>query len=138
VPINYSTDFSAENSTVLIDNDGLRQVFLNCILNAIDAIEEQTSITKGEIVLETVNELDDTINISISDNGIGLAEEHFDTVFDPFFTTKEVGKGTGLGLAVTHNMIKSAGGSLHFSSSEGLGSTITITLPTTIKSNKTL
>ncbi len=135
--INYITDFSAKNSTVLIDNDGLRQVFLNCILNAIDAIEEQTSITKGEIVLETVNALDDTISISISDNGIGLAKEYFDNIFDPFFTTKEVGKGTGLGLAVTHNMIKSAGGTLQFSSTEGTGSTITITLPTTTKSDKT-
>ena len=130
--IDYQTRFSAANSTVLLDNDGLRQVFLNCILNAIDAIEEQTAISKGKIVLETVNGVDDTISISISDNGIGLSEEHFDSVFDPFFTTKEVGKGTGLGLAVTHNMIKSAGGTLNFSAKEGEGATITITLPVTI------
>ena len=135
-PINYQTDFAATNSKVFIDKDGLRQVFLNCILNAIDAIEEQTTVTKGKIVLATVSSLDDTISISITDNGVGLAEEHFDSVFDPFFTTKEVGKGTGLGLAVTHNMIKSVGGTLHFKSSEGTGSTITITLPTTMESDK--
>lgn len=131
-PIVYHTAFAATTNTVFIDRDGLRQVFLNCLLNAIDAIEEQTSITKGKIVLETVSNLDDTISISITDNGIGLAEEHFDSIFDPFFTTKEVGKGTGLGLAVTHNMIKSAGGTLRFTSSEGTGATITITLPVTL------
>lgn len=130
-PIDYKTDFAATTSTVFIDKDGIRQVFLNCILNAIDAIEEQTAITRGKIILETVSNLDDTISISITDNGIGLAEEHFDSVFDPFFTTKEVGKGTGLGLAVTHNMIKSAGGTLHFTSTDGTGSTIIINLPTT-------
>lgn len=131
-PIAYHTAFAATTNTVFIDRDGLQQVFLNCLLNAIDAIEEQTSITKGKIVLETVSNLDDTISISITDNGIGLAEEHFDSIFDPFFTTKEVGKGTGLGLAVTHNMIKSAGGTLCFTSSEGTGATITITLPVTL------
>ena len=131
--IDYQTRFSAANSTVLLDNDGLRQVFLNCILNAIDAIEEQTAINEGKIVLETFNGPNDTISISISDNGIGLAEEHFDSVFDPFFTTKEVGKGTGLGLAVTHNMIKTAGGTLNFSAKEGKGATITITLPITMR-----
>ncbi len=136
IPLIYQTDFDATASTVFIDKDGLRQVFLNCILNANDAIEEQRAGTKGEIVLATVSNLDDTISISITDNGIGLAEKHFDSIFDPFFTTKEVGKGTGLGLAVTHNMIKSAGGTLHFTSTEGTGSTITIILPTTIESKK--
>ena len=134
--MDYKTNFTATTSAVFIDKDGLRQVFLNCILNAIDAIEEQTAMTKGKIVLETVSNLDDTISISITDNGIGLSEKHFDSVFDPFFTTKEVGKGTGLGLAVTHNMIKSAGGALHFTSSKGTGSTITINLPTTMAADK--
>ncbi len=135
VEISYTTNFMAKNSTVLIDHDGLRQVFLNCILNAVDAIEEQTGSTKGEIILETFSKLDETISIAISDNGIGLAEEYFDTVFDPFFTTKEVGKGTGLGLAVTHNMIKSAGGTLQFTSTKGSGSTITINLPITTETD---
>jgi two-component system, NtrC family, sensor kinase len=136
ISIAYQTDFTANICTVSMDKDGLRQVFLNCILNAIDAIEEQTAMITGKIVLETVNTVDDTISISITDNGIGLAEEHFDSIFDPFFTTKEVGKGTGLGLAVTHNMIKNAGGTLYFTSSEGAGATIVITLPTTLEFDK--
>ncbi len=136
IEITYTTVFSAKRSIVRIDHDGLRQVFLNCILNAIDAIEERKTPIKGEILLETCNGLDDTISISITDNGIGLAEEFLDTVFDPFFTTKEVGKGTGLGLAVTHNMIKSAGGTLQFISTEGTGSIITITLPIITESDK--
>ena len=134
--IDYQTRFTAKYSTVLLDNDGLRQVFLNCIFNGIDAIEEHSAISEGKIILETVNTVDDTISISISDNGIGLAKEHFDSIFDPFFTTKEVGKGTGLGLAVTHNMIKSAGGTLQFDAKEGKGATICITLPTTMELDK--
>ena len=129
VQIEYQTAFEAEKSMIHIDIDGMRQVVLNSILNGIDAIEEKQGLAKGKIVLETANDLDDTITITIQDNGIGLAKEHIDSIFDPFFTTKEVGKGTGLGLAVAHNMIKSAGGTLQFSSTPGTGSTLCIKLP---------
>ncbi len=130
IAMEYTTDFTAEDKNVLIDSDGLRQVFLNCIFNAIDAIEEKKAIQLGEIKLATKNKLEHTIEIIIADNGIGLESQHFDSIFDPFFTTKDVGKGTGLGLAVTHNLIKNAGGSISFSSQRDVGSTITITLPT--------
>lgn len=136
--IDYKTDFSAAETIVHIDENGLRQVFLNCILNSIDAIEEQHENTKGQIVLETVNKSDNTITITIRDNGAGLDKKHLASIFDPFFTTKEVGKGTGLGLAVAHNMIKSSGGTLQFSSEQGVGSTITISLPTTQKQQEDL
>ena len=129
VEIDYPTAFKAKRSMVHIDTDSMRQVILNSILNGIDAIEEKAALEKGKIVLETENELDDTITIHIQDNGIGLANEHIDSIFDPFFTTKEVGKGTGLGLAVAHNMIKSAGGTLQFRSTPGTGSTLSIRLP---------
>lgn len=138
VTINYKTDFTASKKVVYIDENGLRQVFLNCILNSIDAIEEQTENTKGQIVLETINEKDDTITINIRDNGAGLDPNHLKSIFDPFFTTKEVGKGTGLGLAVAHNMIKSSGGSLHFNSEQNIGSTISISLPTTLEQQEDL
>lgn len=129
IQIEYPKEFKATKSKVHIDIDGIRQVILNSILNGIDAIEEKSGAEQGKIVVETANDLDDTISINIRDNGIGLAEDHIDSIFDPFFTTKEVGKGTGLGLAVAHNMIKSAGGTLQFSSTVGAGSTLCIRLP---------
>ena len=133
VEINYTTDLLAENSRITGDSDGLRQVFLNCILNSIDAIEEKTDCEKGNIRLTTGNSLSDentnVIRITLQDNGAGISEQHLEAIFDPFFTTKEVGKGTGLGLAVAHNFIKKSGGHLHVSSTPGQGTTVTITLP---------
>ncbi len=138
VSINVKTEFTASKMVVHIDENGLRQVFLNCILNAIDAIEERNEKTNGQIVLETINENDNSITISIKDNGAGLDKKHLASIFDPFFTTKEVGKGTGLGLAVAHNMVKSSGGTLHFISEQNVGSTISISLPTTSEQQEDL
>ncbi len=131
--IDYYADLTAEHSCITGDRDGLRQVFLNCILNSIDAIEEKTSDTKETIFLVTANSVSEAdtkmIHITIRDTGAGISEEHLTTIFDPFFTTKEVGKGTGLGLAVAHNFIKKSGGHLHVVSTRGQGTTVTITLP---------
>ncbi len=136
VPITFQTKFTATDSEVLINSDGLRQVFLNCIFNSIDSIEELENAKNGMIVITTENpksepgkQQEQTISISIQDNGIGLEHDHEDAVFDPFFTTKEVGKGTGLGLAVAHNIIKTAGGTISMSSKADNGATISITLP---------
>lgn len=136
--IQYRTEFSASTNRVRIDRNGLRQVFLNCLLNSIDAIEEQSETESGKIILETANKNDDSITITIRDNGAGMDEQHLQSIFDPFFTTKEVGKGTGLGLAVAHNMIKSAGGTLQFTSKQEQGSTIHISLPTAMENQETL
>ncbi|MEN8200912.1 MAG: ATP-binding protein, partial [Thermodesulfobacteriota bacterium] len=133
VEIRYSTNLQAEEATVIGDSDGLRQVFLNCILNGIDAIEEKPGDNPGKIRLTTDNTFSESgdrwIRIELHDNGAGLDKEHLETIFDPFFTTKEVGKGTGLGLAVAHNMIKRSGGTIHFSSTAGEGSRVIISLP---------
>lgn len=129
VEINYKTDFTAKDYMVRINPDSLRQVFLNAILNAIDAIEEQKENKEGIICLHTANKPYDSINIRIVDNGAGIDEKDMDSLFDPFFTTKEVGKGTGLGLAVAHNIIKSFGGTLTITSTPGKGSSLHISLP---------
>ena len=137
VPITYNTDFQATISEAVIDSDGLRQVFLNCILNSIDAIEETENRSDSSIVLSTTNKILENGNtciiIILKDNGAGIKPEHKDAIFDPFFTTKEVGKGTGLGLAVAHNMIKKAGGTITISSDIDRGTTITIALPLSTK-----
>ncbi len=134
-PISYTTTLDAEDSIVAINMDSIRQVLLNCLLNSIDAIEESTSITQGRIVLTTTNEDEKFIKIIITDNGTGIDPAHINTIFDPFFTTKEVGKGTGLGLAVAHNLIKKSDGCIEFSSNINQGTLVTITLPLTVAVN---
>lgn len=106
------------------DGNGLQQVFLNVIKNAIDALHGEP----GKISIRT-ELIGQTVRITISDTGCGMTSEQIERVFLPFFTTKEVGKGTGLGLSVSYGIIKSLGGKIEVSSSPGEGSTFTITLP---------
>jgi two-component system NtrC family sensor kinase len=102
----------------------LNQVFLNILVNAAHAIEEQ-----GEIRIATHTE-NGSVRIAISDSGGGIAPENVRRIFDPFFTTKEVGKGTGLGLAIAYDIIVNKhGGVIEVESEPGRGSTFTITLP---------
>lgn len=138
VAINFETFFSAIHTDVTVESDGLRQVFLNCILNSIDAIEEKEDDKEGKIIFSTSNETNDDkkeyILISLKDNGTGISEEHLETIFDPFFTTKEPGKGTGLGLTVAHNLIEKSGGQLNILSTINQGTTLTVKLPVSSQS----
>ncbi len=103
----------------------LNQVFLNILVNAGHAIEEQ-----GEIAIKTWFE-NNTVFISISDNGCGISEENMEKIFDPFFTTKEVGKGTGLGMNIAYNIVEKHLGEIKIDSRLGEGTTFTISLPVT-------
>lgn len=101
----------------------LNQVFMNLIYNAADAIPE-----KGKIEIKTWVE-DESIKISITDNGKGMSEEVRSRIFEPFYTTKDVGKGTGLGLSISFGIIEKHNGQIEVVSKEGFGTTFTITLP---------
>jgi len=101
----------------------LKQVFMNMLVNAAQAIE-----TKGEITIRTRSACG-SAEISISDTGVGIQKENIGRIFDPFFTTKEVGKGTGLGLNVAYNIIKKHHGTIDVASKVGEGTTFTIRLP---------
>ena len=102
----------------------LNQVFLNILVNAAQAIEEQ-----GTIRVLT-REVDSLVQIVFSDNGCGISAEALSHIFEPFFTTKEVGKGTGLGLAIAYDIIVNKhGGHIEVTSEVGVGSTFTISLP---------
>ncbi|MDX9964720.1 ATP-binding protein [Desulfobacter postgatei] len=101
----------------------LNQVFLNILVNAVQAIE-----TKGEIRIKTWQENNDLF-LTISDTGCGIDPENISKIFDPFFTTKEVGKGTGLGMNIAYNIIQQHGGSIVVESEKGKGTTFTIILP---------
>lgn len=105
------------------DAAGLRQVFMNLTMNALQSIEGA-----GLVEISTF-EQDGMITASICDTGCGISPVLLDQIWDPFFTTKEVGKGLGLGLAVTYNIIKKHGGEIQVESKEGKGSKFTVRLP---------
>ncbi|NWG28003.1 MAG: 4Fe-4S binding protein [Ignavibacteriaceae bacterium] len=107
------------------DEDQLKQVFINVIKNACEAMSESE---KKEL---TINILSDQNNfiVEISDTGNGIPKENQSKVFTPFFTTKNIGKGTGLGLAISYGIIKMHKGNITFTSELGKGTTFKITLP---------
>ena len=101
----------------------LNQVFMNLLVNACHAIEEN-----GEIKIKTESE-NGMIKIEISDTGSGIPEAVMNKIFDPFFTTKSVGKGTGLGLSISHKIIKAHKGEISVKCSPGENTTFTIKIP---------
>lgn len=101
----------------------INQVFMNILLNAIQAIEG-----KGKIWISTKT-LNGSVEVTIKDSGKGIPEDIKSKVFDPFFTTKPVGKGTGLGLSISYNIIKNHNGEIAVESEPGKGTAFHIKLP---------
>ncbi len=101
---------------LIVNEQSLEQILANLLKNALDAVE----VDAGRIEVSVRHEVDNTsIAIIVSDNGPGIGEEDKKKLFDPFFSTKEVGKGTGLGLAVVYGLVKEMGGSIHVEVDEG-------------------
>jgi two-component system NtrC family sensor kinase len=114
------------NVPLIVGNAGkLQQVFTNLLLNARDAIPDG-----GRITLKTETSHDDSLLVEVSDNGIGIAPENVAKIYDPFYTTKGVGRGTGLGLAVSYGIVQEHSGHISVESSPGRGTTFRIALPT--------
>jgi signal transduction histidine kinase len=103
----------------------LNQVFMNILDNAIGAIKQTGDVW---IRIKT-DEMFKKLIIEIEDNGEGMDEEVISKVFDPFFTTKPVGQGTGLGMSITHKIVKNHQGDIKVESIKGHGSKFTVTLP---------
>jgi PAS domain S-box-containing protein len=128
-----TTDLAVDLPPIPCHVDELGQVVLNLLINAAQAIGEKLGRNpvgdKGEIHIST-QVVDSSVEIRIRDTGGGIPERIRERVFDPFFTTKEVGKGTGQGLAISHNVItEKHGGTLTFETEEGMGTTFIIRLP---------
>ena len=123
--INIKTNFSAGIPLIHGDENQLQQVFVNLLINAIHAMANG-----GEIKITTQPDVKNhKILVTVKDTGCGIPEENLSRIFDPFFTTKEIGKGTGLGLAVTYGIIKDHGGDIEVSSEVNNGSEFTVRLP---------
>jgi two-component system NtrC family sensor kinase len=133
-------DKGADRDTVLVDPDKLKQVFLNIVMNAVDAMEAgQASHGASQKVLSIRTELSPDarsekknghrVHINFIDNGPGISTEEIHRIFDPFYTTKEPGKGTGLGLSVSLRIVEDMGGDIKANSEQGTGTTVTVILP---------
>lgn len=116
--IQLEMDLLAQDDTIWGHGDQLRQVFLNLLLNAADAIKSGDCREKGRIRVNTSN-LDEggdfsnaILQVRFEDNGCGITPHQIQDIFDPFYTTKEPGKGTGLGLAVSYMIVESMGGTI--------------------------
>jgi PAS domain S-box-containing protein len=122
--IRFTLDLTENLPLVRVVPDQLIQVFINIIINAIDAIDSET----GEIRISSRIENRFFYTV-IKDTGKGIAEGDMDKIFDPFYTTKKVGEGTGLGLWVSYGIIKNFGGDISVDSVIGHGTSVSVSLP---------
>lgn len=117
------TDLAAELPKVTADRVQLQQVFLNLMLNGIEAMKD----LGGELTVKSQLGNDGQVQISVSDTGVGLPLGKVDQIFDAFFTTKR--QGSGMGLAISRSIVESHGGRLWASGNTGRGATFHFTLP---------
>jgi signal transduction histidine kinase len=121
--VDFNVKLDNDAPLILLVPDQLLQVFVNILINALDAIEGN-----GEIKVETSHD-DENVYVIIEDNGCGIDEITLNKIFDPFFTTKAVGKGTGLGLSVSYGIIKKFHGDIFVESEINKGTKFTIKIP---------
>jgi signal transduction histidine kinase len=128
-----TTELAAEAGCDLVraGSDQLKQIFLNLLFNAADAINSLTSPGRsGRITIKTGNpEGSGTLRIEVIDNGPGFGADQLANVFDPFYTTKEPGKGTGLGLSICFTIVENLGGEIAAADNDSGGARITLILP---------
>jgi|APFre7841882724_1041349.scaffolds.fasta_scaffold06725_2 two-component system NtrC family sensor kinase len=126
LPMEIEKKYDEELPLVEGNFANLGQVFINVIKNAIEALTDG----KGKITLVTAyNKGMGKVVIECRDTGKGISDNQLQNIFKPFYTTKEVGKGTGLGLYISHEIVKRHGGLIHVESEEGKGSVFSIELP---------
>jgi len=124
-------DLNLNNKIPLLPliSDQIQQIFVNILLNAVDAISENKNNNKKDKIFVNSSMNDDEVIISFEDTGKGISDDHLSKVFEPFYTTKKEGKGTGLGLWVSYGIVKSFQGNIKVDSKLLKGTTFTITLP---------
>ncbi|MGB9894130.1 MAG: sensor histidine kinase, partial [Candidatus Saccharicenans sp.] len=124
--LNIQLEMKLNPVIIYAQRERLQQVFINIILNALDAMPGG-----GRLTIET-SQKENLALVRISDTGTGIKPEHLPRIFDPFFTTKGIGKGTGLGLSISFAIIKEHEGQILVDSAVGKGTTFTIILPTNL------
>jgi two-component system, NtrC family, sensor kinase len=113
---------------VSIDEDKMVQVYMNILLNAVQAIDDQGTVT----ISTAYDPQSDRVHLAFADTGTGIAPADLDKIFDPFYTTKKNEEGTGLGLSVSYGIVHEHEGDIQVESHPGRGSVFTIALPTSV------
>ena len=136
--LNSESDAAESLWTIEADSDQIVQILMNLCVNARDAMPQGGSLTittgnvtvkEGSVAGRPYVAPGDYVKLSVADTGTGISKELQEQIFDPFFTTKEVGKGTGLGLAMVYGIVKQSGGYVWVDSELGQGACFTIYLP---------
>lgn len=122
--IAISTELTAELPKIMADRVQLQQVFMNLIINAVEAMEE----SGGDLTIKSEIDGDAQLLFSVSDTGVGLPTDNADQIFSTFFTTKP--QGSGMGLAISRSIVESHGGRLWATANSGQGATFHFNLPT--------
>ena len=116
------------------DKNQICQVVINLIMNSVDAMEEQGTLTLATSITKDRK----TAILSVTDTGSGIPESDVLKIFDPFFTTKEPGKGTGLGLSMAYGVLEENQGRIYVRETSEQGTTICLELPVVTLSNEIL
>lgn len=137
--IEVRTNLNAQARTILADPTQINQIMMNLCINASQAMEQtggRLDIKLDNLILDEKNDSGPRdlhhghyTRLTVADNGPGIPPEIIDRIFDPYFTTKEVGKGSGIGLAVVHGLVKNHSGAISVDSKTGKGTTFTIFFP---------
>lgn len=125
----FETDLNSSIPALPLIADQIQQVFVNILLNAVDAIAEKKKDSRINKILAKSEFSGDNVTLTFTDTGMGIKEENLNKVFEPFFTTKKEGKGTGLGLWVSYGIVKSFQGDIKIESKVNQGTTFIIKLP---------
>ena len=128
----FETDFDASLSKINVAPQDIGRVILNLINNAFYAVNERKKINESgyePTIWVSTKRVNDKIEISVKDNGTGIPEKIKEKIFQPFFTTKPTGSGTGLGLSLSYDIVKSHGGEIKVESKENEGTEFIISLP---------
>jgi PAS domain S-box-containing protein len=130
--IAFSLEAEGTLPWLVIDETQMKQVFMNLIINAVQAMPDGGAVC----IAIGMDRRHNRVNVSVTDTGVGVAEMHLLRIFDPFFTTKAADKGTGLGLSVSYGLVQQHGGDITVKSASGKGSTFTVSLPFTAESEE--
>jgi two-component system NtrC family sensor kinase len=130
LPVDIKVDVIEDLAPVSGDAGQLQQAIIALATNGLDAMPE------GGVLTLAARDVDKSVQVEVKDTGFGIPAENLAKIFEPFFTTKEVGRGTGLGLAVCYGILTEHGGTLDVQSSVGFGTTFTITLPAVSKNGE--
>jgi len=126
--VTLELDLDPDLDTIVIDPGGVSELLVNLLINAVDACREARD-RPGRVALRTARADRGGVEITVEDDGVGIAPDDLQRIFEPFFTTKDVGRGTGLGLPVARRVVDAHGGTLTVASELGSRTAFTIWLP---------